>query len=167
MFNPQNTIMSTALPADSESLTTVSILPNKKRLIRRIKELYDARREYEERWKEIRDFQLPFVGDFDNTADKTNPARRRDYKIAHGVAWQACQVFAAGIMSGLTPPSRQWFRFAYKRPELNMNVEAMKVLDQRQEIVQSVLAQSNFYDSAHSSYMELPFGQSPIAVFYD
>ena len=166
MFNPQNTIMSTALPADSANIRG-NKLPDKKRLIRRIKELYDARREYEERWKEIRDYQLPFVGDFDNTADKTNPGRRRDLKIAHGVAWQACQVFAAGIMSGLTPPSRQWFRFAYKRPELNMNVEAMKVLDQRQEIVQSVLAQSNFYDSAHSSYMELPFGQSPIAVFYD
>lgn len=167
MFNPQNTIMSTALPADSESLTTVSILPNKKRLIRRIKELYDARREYEERWKEIRDFQLPFVGDFDNTADKTNPARRRDYKIAHGVAWQACQVFAAGIMSGLTPPSRQWFRFAYKRPDLNSNVDAMKVLDERQEIVAYVLAKSNFYNSVHSCYMELPFGQAPLAVFYD
>lgn len=167
MFNPTNTLMSTAMPADSENITLKNKLPDKKRLRRRLKELYDNRREYEERWKEIRDYQLPFVGDFDNTADKTSPARRRDLKIAHGVAWQACQVFAAGIMSGLTPPSRQWFRLAYKRPELNMNVEAMKVLDQRQEIVQSVLAQSNFYDSAHSSYMELPFGQSPLAVFYD
>lgn len=166
MFNPQQTIMSTALPADSVNLKPQK-MPDKKRLMRRIKELYDARREYEERWKEIRDFQLPFVGDFDNTADKTNPARRRDLKIAHGVAWQACQVFAAGIMSGLTPPSRQWFRFAYRRPELNMNVEAMRVLDQRQEIVAYVLAKSNFYNSVHSCYMELPFGQAPMAVFYD
>lgn len=166
MFNPQKTIMSTALPADSVNIKPQK-MPDKKRLMRRIKELYDNRREYEDRWKEIRDFQLPFVGDFDNTADKTNPARRRDLKIAHGVAWQACQVFAAGIMSGLTPPSRQWFRFAYKRPELNMNVEAMKVLDQRQEIVAYVLAKSNFYNSVHSCYMELPFGQAPLGVFYD
>ena len=166
MFNPQKTIMSTALPADSVNIKPQK-MPDKKRLMRRIKELYDNRVQYEERWKEIRDFQLPFVGDFDNTADKTNPARRRDLKIAHGVAWQACQVFAAGIMSGLTPPSRQWFRFAYKRPELNMNVEAMKVLDQRQEIVAYVLAKSNFYNSVHSCYMELPFGQAPLGVFYD
>ena len=166
MFNPQKTIMSTALPADSVNIKPQK-MPDKKRLMRRIKELYDNRVQYEERWKEIRDFQLPFVGDFDNTADKTNPARRRDLKIAHGVAWQACQVFAAGIMSGLTPPSRQWFRFAYKRPELNINVEAMKVLDQRQEIVAYVLAKSNFYNSVHSCYMELPFGQAPLGVFYD
>lgn len=166
MFKPQNTIMSSTLPADSINLRPHK-MPDKKRLRRRIKELYENRREYEDRWKEIRDFQLPFVGDFDNTADRTNPARRRDLKIAHGVAWQACQVFAAGIMSGLTPPSRQWFRFAYKRPDLNMNVEAMKILDQRQEIVAYVLGKSNFYNSVHSCYMELPFGQAPMAVFYD
>ena len=61
------------MPADSADIKG-NKLPDKKRLRRRIKELYDARREYEERWKAIRDYQLPFVGDFDNTADKTNPA---------------------------------------------------------------------------------------------
>ena len=122
-----------AFPADTAPIK--KRLPDKKRFNRKIKELYEARREWEERWKEIRDYQLPFVGDFDNTADKTSPARRRDLRIAQGVAWLAAQVFAAGLMSGLTPPSRQWFRFAYKRPELNTNVEAMKVLDIRQEIV--------------------------------
>lgn len=166
MFKPTNTLISMAKPADSVNLTG-NKLPDKKRLKRRIKELYDNRREYEERWKEIRDYQLPFIGDFDNTADKTNPARRRDLQIAHGVAWHACQVFAAGVMSGLTPPSRQWFRLAYKQPDLNMNVDAMKVLDQRQEIVAYVLAKSNFYNSVHSCYMELPFGQAPLAIFYD
>ena len=56
------------MPADSADIKG-NKLPDKKRLRRRIKELYDARREYEERWKAIRDYQLPFVGDFDNTAD--------------------------------------------------------------------------------------------------
>ena len=54
MFKPTNTLMSTALPADSVNIRG-NKLPDKKRLIRRIKELYDARREYEERWKEIGD----------------------------------------------------------------------------------------------------------------
>ena len=154
-----------AFPADTAPIK--KRLPDKKRFNRKIKELYEARREWEERWKEIRDYQLPFVGDFDNTADKTNPARRRDLRIAQGVAWLAAQVFAAGLMSGLTPPSRQWFRFAYKRPELNTNVEAMKVLDIRHEIVSYVLAKSNFYNAVHSVYLEMPFGQAPLAVFYD
>lgn len=154
-----------ALPADTP--TVKSKLPEKKKLVKRLKELYEKRRDYVDRWIEIRDYQLPFIGEFDETSDKMNPAKRKDLKIAQGVAWLACQVFAAGVMSGLTPPARQWFRFAYKRPDLNTNVEAMKVLDQRQEIVSYILAKSNFYNSVHSVYLELPFGQCPLAIFYD
>lgn len=158
-------IIGGAVPADS--LPIKSKLPDKKKLERKLKELYEKRREYVDRWLEIRDYQLPFVGEFDETADKTNPARRKDLKIAQGVAWLAAQVFAAGVMSGLTPPSRQWFRFAFKRPDLNGNVEALRVLDQRHEIVSHVLSKSNFYNSVHSVYLELPFGQCPLAIFYD
>lgn len=157
-------VTATALPADTPP---VRKYPDKKVCNRRMKELYDKRQEYEIRWKEIRDYQLPFVGELDNTADKTNPARRRDLQIAQGTAWLACQVFAAGVMSGLTPPSRQWFRFAFKSGSLNSNVDAMRILDERQEIVSSVLAKSNFYNAVHSVYLELPFGQCPLAIFYD
>ena len=157
---PQGTLPSDGVPLKKN-------LPDRQRLVRKLKSMYEDRRDWVDRWKEIRDYQLPFVGEFDDTADKTNSARRRDLKIVHGVAWRAAQVFAAGVMSGLTPPSRQWFRFAYRRPELNTNVEAMKVLDTRQEIVSSVLAKSNFYNSIHTVYLELPFGQCPMAIFYD
>ena len=70
-------------------------------------------------------------------------------------------------MSGLTPPSRQWFKFQFSDSELNEDVEAGKILDERQEIMQSVLSGSNFYNAIHSSYMELPFGQAPLAVLPD
>lgn len=159
------TILGGAMPADTFPLK--SGLPEKKKLARRLRELYEKRRDYVDRWIEIRDYQLPFVGEFEETGDRTTPARRKDLKIAQGVAWLAAQVFAAGVMSGLTPPSRQWFRFAFKRPDLNGNVDALKVLDQRQEIVSHVLAKSNFYNSVHSVYLELPFGQCPLAIFYD
>lgn len=160
-----DTILGSAKPADT--LPVKKKLPEKKKLVRKLKELYEKRRDYVNRWIEIRDYQLPFIGEFDETGDKLTPARRKDLKIAQGVAWLAAQVFAAGVMSGLTPPSRQWFRFAFKRPDLNGNVEAMKVLDQRQEIVSYILAKSNFYNSVHSVYLELPFGQCPLAIFYD
>lgn len=160
-----NTIAGKALSGDSPG--AVSRRPDKAVLNRKIKNLYQARREYELRWREIRDYQLPYVGEFDDTADRANPGRRRDLAVVHGVAWMANQVFAAGILSGLTPPSRQWFRLAYKRPELNSNVEACRLLDERQEIIAHVLAKSNFYNSVHSCYLELPFGQAPLAIFAD
>ena len=65
-----------------------------------MRDLYEKRLDYEIRWKAIRDYQLPFIGEFDNTADKTNPARRRDLEIAQGVAWLAAQVFAGCVSAG-------------------------------------------------------------------
>ena len=47
------------------------------------------------------------------------------------------------------------------------DIEATRVLDIRQEIVSAVLSKSNFYNSIHSVYLELPFGQCPMAIFYD
>jgi len=145
----------------------VSVYPDKKRCVSKAKNMLRDRLMWETRWKRIRDLQLPYIGEFEDTQDSTNPARRRDDKMLQGVAWQAAQVFSAGIMSGLTPPSRQWFKFGFSDPELNKDVGATKVLDQRQEIMQAVLAGSNFYNSVHSCYLELPFGQAPLAIFPD
>lgn len=145
----------------------VSVYQDKKRCVSKAKGMLRDRLMWETRWKRIRDLQLPYIGEFEDTQDSTNPARRRDDKMLQGVAWQSAQVFSAGIMSGLTPPSRQWFKFAFSNPELNKDVGATKVLDQRQEIMQAVLAGSNFYNSVHSCYLELPFGQAPLAIFPD
>ena len=41
------------------------------------------------------------------------------------------------------------------------------MLDQRQEIVQAVLAKSNFYNAVHKVYLEIPFGQGPMVVLRD
>lgn len=163
----QNTLISAAKSRAPVKAITKMGLPEKARLTRKLKNLYDHRRYYLDRWKSIRDYQLPHLGQFDDTADKSDPGRRRDLAIVQGVAWRSCQIFAAGIMSGLTPPSRQWFRFIFSSPELNANIAAMRVLDERYEIVNKVLAGSNFYNAMHSAYLELPFGQCPVAAFHD
>ena len=163
-----DTILARA-PASGEAqggdVQVKSKMPSKAKCIARMKQLHNARRDYVTRWKEIRDFQLPFIGEFDDTQDSTNPARRRDLKIAQGVAWLAAQAFAAGVMSGLTPPSRQWFKYAFSDNRLDGDQEAARVLDERQAITANVLAKTNFYNSIHSCYMELPFGQACLGIF--
>ena len=84
----------------------------------KVKQMESNRQDYLKRWKAIRDFQLPYIGQFDDTADTTDYARRRDTNIYHSVAWQANQAFAAGVMSGLTPPSRQWFRLTWSSDDM-------------------------------------------------
>ncbi len=159
----KNTIATS--PADT--LSVKKNYPKRDKLNRRFSNLRNLRRDYEDRWKAIRDYQLPFVGEFENTSDSIHPGRRRDNKIAQGVAWMSAQIFAAGVMSGLTPPSRQWFKFSFSNSDLNSNVDVLKVLDRRQEILSTVLAKSNFYNSVHAVYLELPFGQCPLAIYAD
>lgn len=159
-----NTILASAIPP--EALPADGVVrnpPDKQAVLSRIRTLKTKRNPYIERWKAIRDYELPFLGEFDDTDDETDKGRRRDLAISNGVAWLANQAFAAGIMSGLTPPSRQWFKFCFSRDQENITAE--RLLEERQAIVEAVLHRSNFYNTIHACYTELPFGQAPIGVF--
>lgn len=134
---------------------------------RKVKALENKREPYQKRWKAIRDYQLPYIGQFDNLDDESNAADRKDIKIYEGCAWESNQIFASGVMSGLTPPSRKWFRLNFSDEELSDNSDLGKLLDQRIDIVNDVLEKSNFYTAVHSCYLELAFGQAPLGIFPD
>lgn len=131
------------------------------------REMVRRRESWVTRWKAIRDFELPYIGVFDGEEDISSRALRRDRHIYHGCAWQANQVFAAGVMSGLTPPSRRWFRLNFGRAEVASDTDVGRLLDQRIDIMNEVLEKSNFYTAVHSCYLELAFGQAPLAIFPD
>ena len=157
-------------PASSVVTTSDMVLKlrlDKKKYKSKVRQMEENRQDYLKRWKAIRDYQLPYIGCFDDTADTTDYARRRDTNIYHSVAWQANQSFAAGVMSGLTPPSRQWFRLIWSNDTMKNHPEAGELLDKRMNILQDVLLKSNFYNAIHSSYLELAFGQAPLAIFQD
>jgi hypothetical protein len=133
----------------------------------RVKELVNKREPYMARWREIRKYQLPFVGQFDGEDNESTAANRKDTKIYNGISWEANQIFAAGIMSGLTPPNRKWFRLAFDSPELADNTDLGAILDDRINLINSVLERSNFYTAVHACYLELAYGQAPLGIFPD
>lgn len=118
-----------------------------------------------ERWREIRDYELPYTGELDEYEDEYEQARRHDEHIYNACAWSSNQIFASGIMSGLTPQSRQWFRLAFTNRDIQDSKGAGELLDQRLDILNDVLNKSNFYNAIHSCYLELAFGQAPLGVF--
>lgn len=132
----------------------------------KVSQLIQKRRDYLMKWKEIRDYQLPYLGVLEES-EFNDQHKRRDQKIYTGTAWECCNIFAAGIMSGLTPPSRNWFKLTFANPQLKENKEASMILDERNTILERVLASSNFYNAAQSVYMELPFGIGALGVFPD
>ena len=139
----------------------------KNKIAEKVNEMINKREPYMTRWREIRKYQLPYVGQFDGEDDETTAANRKDTHIYHGVTWEANQIFAAGIMSGLTPPNRKWFRMAFDSQDLSDNTDLGKLLDERMNIINSVLERSNFYTAIHSCYLELAFGQAPLGIFPD
>ena len=139
----------------------------KSEIAARVKELINKREPYMSRWREIRKYQLPYVGQFDGEDNESTAANRKDTHIYHGVSWEANQIFAAGIMSGLTPPNRKWFRMAFEAQDISDNTKLGAVLDERMNIINGVLERSNFYTVIHSCYLELAFGQAPLGIFPD
>lgn len=131
---------------------------------RRFASMFNRRERWLAKWKDIRDYQLPDLGVFDNEDDFS---KQHAQHIYNGVAWEACQIFAAGVMSGLTPPSRQWFKLTMDSAQMAADSQVSRILDERQQILQAVLAKSNFYNAVFTCYMELPLGQAPMGIFTD
>lgn len=140
---------------------------NRKPIEQIVRQLIEKRHTYEKRWKAIRDYQLSYVGAFDGVDDETNGGNRKDTNVWHNCAWDSNQIFAAGVMGGLTPPSRKWFRLDFANTELKDNSDLGKILDERIDILADVLEKSNFYTAVHSCYLELAFGQAPLGIFPD
>ena len=151
----------------ADSVQDMPLAEISRKVRQRVREMERKRLYYETRWKSIRDYQLPYIGIFDGEDDESSRAKRRDQHIYHGCAWQSNQIFAAGVMSGLTPPSRRWFRLSFGNEELADNSNVGKLLDQRIDIMNDVLEKSNFYTAVHSCYLELAYGQAPMAIFPD
>ena len=61
-------------------------------------------------------------------------------------------------MSGLTPPSRQWFRLIWSNDTMKNHPEAGELLDKRMNILQDVLLKSNFYNAIHSACLRTSSG---------
>lgn len=135
-----------------------------KKIKTKFNQMFLNRQKYVDKWKMIRDYQLPFLGVFDGEQDQS---KLYTDKILTGIAWESCQIFASGVMSGMTPPSRKWFKLTMENTDMAANSDVAKVLDEREEILYAVFAKSNFYNVVHQVYMELPFGQAPMSIMPD
>jgi hypothetical protein len=122
--------------------------------LKRYRKLEDDRSSWRAQWQEITDYLLPRRGRY-LTESQGNKGRKRNNKIVDNSAGQALRTLAAGMMSGLTSPTRPWFRFQTRDDRL-MDEEGVKAyLGEVEAVMRRVLAGSNFYNSVSSLYTEL------------
>lgn len=131
----------------------------------KVERLFQAQQEHLKIWRDIKKYQLPFIGKLNQTTNGMI-----EYDTSHlldSFASHCNDIFASGVMSGLTPPSRQWFKLTLANSGLQANHEMSAVLDQRHEIMQAVFAKSNFYIACYQAYQELAYGQAAMGIFRD
>jgi len=118
-------------------------------------------------WKDLSVWQNPTRGFF------FNQVPNQGFKIDHTTviddyARRCIRDFASGMISGLTSPSRPWFRLGLEDQDLTQYAPVKSYLDECQVRMHSVFARSNIYECLHILYEELAtFGTGAMFLVED
>ncbi|ANZ44213.1 portal protein [Cloacibacillus porcorum] len=116
-------------------------------------------------WQELRDYIHPFRGRF---AGEKNDRLPDMLKVLSSVPGKARSTLVAGMQSGLTSPSRQWFMLSTHNAELSDDWEVRCWLDDVHDRMMRVMQGSNFYHALHNVYEELvTFGTGVMVIVPD
>jgi len=130
--------------------------------LRRYQHLENDRSSFWSHWQEISDYTIPRRGKY-LIENQNSRGRKRMGKIIDSTGTQALRTLAAGMMSGMTSPSRPWFRFALEDPDIGDSHEEKSWLAKAEHTVRAILHKSNFYNSMFTVYEELgAFGTAPM-----
>ena len=118
-------------------------------------------------WKELGTYLAPTRGFFDGQLP--NQGRRIDHKtLLDSAPCLAVEVLCAGMMSGLTSPSRSWFDLSLAPEELMELPGAREWVFDVKKRLEEVFAKSNVYGVLHGFYEEIAvFGTAAFLVEED
>ena len=102
-------------------------------------------------WRELRSYIHPFRGRFDGEKDVLPDMG----KVLSSAPMKARSTLVAGMQSGLTSPSRQWFKLSTHDHALSDDWEVRNWLDDVHDRMMRVMQGSNFYHALHNVYEEL------------
>lgn len=126
-------------------------------------------------WSDLAEFILPrrsiwLTQSTGGIPTPNNMTRGREINsaIIDPTATYAVRVCAGGLMSGLASPSRPWFKVVPSLKNVKLDSEARQWLDDVEDRVYTVLAQSNFYNSFAQECEDLVvFGTAPVLIYED
>jgi hypothetical protein len=111
-----------------------------------------ARQSFEPEWRDVARYAATARSRFLNS--DTNKRKRNTALLdEHGIF--AFRTLTGGMTSGLSSPSRPWFKLASYDEELNEDYEVKAWLSDVERRMYAFLASSNFYGAAKSGYGEI------------
>ena len=126
---------------------------------KRWKDMLEELNTWRKHWFEVSEYFFPRKGRYlmTNSKDGNSNAKgeKLGQKIIHPQGGMASRTLAAGLMSGLTSPSRPWFRLAIDDDDLMEYKPVKEWLYFVTNEMFRILRQSNFYDAMRNLYGEL------------
>lgn len=119
-------------------------------------------------WASLAEFILPKRYHWlivPNTFDRGLPINNA---IVDSTATLAMRTCAAGMWSGLTSPSRPWFKLGIGLPGIELDADGRAWLEDSEERLYYVLSQSNFYAIMAQAFQDVAtFGTAPVIIYED
>lgn len=142
-------------------------ITQRQRYLKRHAALKNERQSWVEHWRDIAENTRP--RSFRYLANERSRAgSKKNQKIINGKPIWALRTLAAGMMGGITSPSRPWFRFTTSDAAVRENEDAKAYLGKLEELVREALQKSNIYNALHQVYSDLGgFGTAAMYIEED
>jgi hypothetical protein len=138
----------------------------KERCNRRLSALKAARLPYEGEWREIAKYAQPSKSRFLNS-EANKVFTRSNKAIYNSHAILAFRTLTGGMTSGLSSPSRPWFRLTPYDQDMSDDTEVKTWLAEVERRMYAFLAGTNFYGAVKSGYAEMGMFGTEACVMVD
>jgi len=121
-------------------------------------------------WQQLAQYILPRRYKWLITANTMWRGSPLNNSIIDSTGTLAMQVCASGMWSGLTSPSRPWFKFGLALPSADQEIdhEAQVWLTDTTKRIALILHQSNFYTVMAQAFQDVSvFGTAPVVIYED
>jgi hypothetical protein len=142
----------------------------KQRCQARLKGLYEPRLPWWGHWRELANYILPrrYRWLLSPNEAQNYRASMMNSTILDSTGTLAARVLAAGMMAGITSPSRPWFKLTMESADNDQSSDVNRWLAECQRRMARVFNESNFYNSMATMYLDLGvFGTGPVIIYED
>lgn len=122
-------------------------------ILRRWTALKNERQSWIDHWRDLSEQIRPRGSRF--FTDERNKGWKVNQHIINTTPTFSARTLASGMMSGITSPSRPWFRLKTNDVKLDETDAVKRYLVAVEDELRSTFLRSNFYDSLHTIYSDL------------